>query len=68
MNKLKIPKNPSSVTKNLRLPETVSNEIQILANIKNMSYNQVAVSLLKFALENLDDDDKTAITQNKGQI
>ena len=38
MNKLKIPENHSGVSKTLRLPENIVDDIQILANIKNLSF------------------------------
>ena len=61
MNKLKIPENYSGVSKTLRLPENIVENIQDLANIKNLSFNRVVVSLLEFGLDNLDEDDKVEI-------
>mgnify|MGYP004472697081 FL=1 len=61
MNKLKIPENHSGVSKTLRLPENIVNEIQNLADIKNLSFNKVVISLLEFSLENLDEKDKEKI-------
>lgn len=61
MNKLKIPENHSGVTKTLRLPEDMVDNIQELANVKNMSFNRVVISLLQFGLENLDENDKEFI-------
>ena len=61
MNKLKIPENYSGVSKTLRLPENIVENIQDLANIKNLSFNRVVVSLLEFSLDNLDEDDKVEI-------
>ena len=58
MNKLKIPENHSGVSKTLRLPENIVNDIQNLANLKNLSFNKVVISLLEFSLNNLDDKDK----------
>ncbi len=58
MNKLKIPENHSGVSKTLRLPENIVNEIQNLANLKNLSFNKVVISLLEFSLNNLDEKDK----------
>ena len=58
MNKLKIPENHSGISKTLRLPENIVNDIQTLANLKNLSFNRVVISLLEFGLENLDEDDK----------
>ncbi len=58
MNKLKIPKNHSGISKTLRLPENVVDNIQNLANLKNLSFNRVVISLLEFSLNNLDEKDK----------
>ena len=64
MQKLKIPKNHSGITKTLRLPENLINDIQILADLKNISFNKTVIELLDFSLKNLDDDDKKLI-ENK---
>ena len=58
MNKLRIPKNHSGISKTLRLPENIVDNIQNLADIKNLSFNKAALSLLIFSLENLDEKDK----------
>ena len=58
MNKLKIPENHSGVSKTLRLPENIIEDIQNLANLKNLSFNKVVISLLEFSLNNLDEKDK----------
>ena len=58
MNKLKIPENHSGISKTLRLPENIVEDIQNLANIKNLSFNKVVISLLEFSLNNLDEKDK----------
>ena len=58
MNKLKIPENHSGISKTLRLPENIVEDIQSLANIKNLSFNKVVISLLNFSLQNLDENDK----------
>ena len=55
MNKLKIPKNHSGISKTLRLPENIVDDIQLLADIKNLSFNKVVISLLGFSLQNLDE-------------
>lgn len=57
MNKLKIPENHSGVSKTLRLPENIVEDIQNLANIKNLSFNKIVISLLEFSLSNLDEND-----------
>ena len=61
MNKLKIPENHSGVSKTLRLPENIVEDVQNLADLKNLSFNKTIISLLEFSLENLDDTDKTAL-------
>lgn len=65
MNKLKIPENHSGISKTLRLPENVVDDIQNLANIKKLSFNRVVISLLKFSLENLDEKDKKELEKLK---
>lgn len=49
MNKLKIPENHSGVSKTLRLPENIVDDIQNLANIKNLSFNKIVITLLEFS-------------------
>ncbi|MDO5557265.1 MAG: hypothetical protein Q4G05_03370 [Clostridia bacterium] len=61
MNKLKIPQNHSGISKTLRLPENLVNEVQGLADLKNISFNRTIITLVKFALENLDPADKSKI-------
>lgn len=61
MDKLKIPENHSGVSKTLRLPENIVEDVQKLANLKNLSFNKTIISLLNFSLENLDDTDKMAL-------
>ena len=46
MNKLKIPKNHSGISKTLRLPENIVDNVQNLADLKNLSFNKVVISLL----------------------
>lgn len=58
MNKLKIPENHSGISKTLRLPENVVDDIQNLANLKNLSFNRIVISLLEFSLNNLDEKDE----------
>ena len=58
MNKLRIPEDHSGVSKTLRLPENIVENIQNLANLKNLSFNKVVISLLEFSLNNLDEKDK----------
>ena len=61
MNKLKISENHSGVSKTLRLPENIVEDIQNLANIKNLSFNKIVISLLEFSLSNLDENDRKKI-------
>ena len=63
MNKLKIPENHSGVSKTLRLPENIVEDLQNLANIKNLSFNKIVISLLEFSLNNLDENDRKKINQ-----
>ncbi len=58
MNTLKIPKNHSGISKTLRLPENIVDDLQNLADFKNISFNKVVISLLEFGLDNLDEEDK----------
>lgn len=58
MDKLKIPENHSGVSKTLRLPEDIVDDIQNLAYLKNLSFNKIVISLLEFGLTNLDEKDK----------
>ena len=57
MNKLRIPQNHSGVSKTLRLPENIVDDVQNLANLKNLSFNKIVISLLEFGLSNLDERD-----------
>lgn len=65
MNKLKIPENHSGISKTLRLPENIVDDIQNLANIKNLSFNRIVISLLSFSLDNLDEKDKLLLEDLK---
>lgn len=59
MKKLKIPENHSGVSKTLRLPEDIVDEIQKIADKKNLSFNKVVIEFLKFGLENFEDDNNS---------
>ena len=61
MNKLKIPENHSGISKTLRLPENIVDDVQRLADLKNLSFNRTIISLIEFSLEKLDETDKTKI-------
>lgn len=65
MNKLKIPENHSGVSKTLRLPENIVDDIQNLANLKNLSFNRIVISLLEFSLNNLDEKDREELNKLK---
>ncbi len=65
MKKLKIPENHSGISKTLRLPENIVDDIQNLANLKNLSFNKIVTSLLEFGLDNLDEEDKENIEKLK---
>ena len=58
MNKLKMPENHSGISKTLRLPEKIVDEVQNLADLKNLSFNRTIITLLEFSLDNLDEQDK----------
>ena len=64
MNKLKIPENHSGISKTLRLPDNVIEDVQKLADNKNLSFNKVVIALLKYSLENLDESDKKLLEKN----
>ena len=67
MNKLKIPENHSGISKTLRLPEDIVDNIQNLSNLKNLSFNRIVISLLQFGLDNLDEDDKSKLEKMKSK-
>ena len=68
MNKLKIPENHSGISKTLRLPENIVDDIQNLSFIKNASFNKIVISLLEFSLENIDESDREKIDTYKKNI
>ena len=68
MNKLKIPENHSGISKTLRLPENIVDDIQNLANLKNLSFNRTIISLLEFSLDNLDEEDKLKLNKSHDNI
>ena len=65
METLKIPQSHAGVSKTLRLPADLVSDIEALSEIKNTSLNQITILLVKFALDNLDKDDKKAIEDYK---
>ena len=58
MKKLKIPENHSGITKTLRLPEDIVDNIHDIADKKNLSFNKVIIEFLKFGLENFEDEEE----------
>jgi len=48
MKKLRIPENHSGISKTLRLPEDIVDEIQKISDKKNLSFNKVVIEFLKF--------------------
>ena len=68
MKKLKIPQNHSGISKTLRLPENLVNDIQILSDLKNISFNRTVIELLEFSLENLDPDDEKIIEEKREKL
>lgn len=68
LRKLKIPKNHSGVSKTLRLPENLVDDIQILSDLKNISFNKTVIELLDFSLKNLDDDDEKLIEKKRKEL
>ncbi|MCI8309923.1 MAG: hypothetical protein HFJ45_07115 [Clostridia bacterium] len=65
MDGLKIPQSHAGISKTLRLPADIVEDIQALSEIKNTSLNQITILLVKFALDNLDEEDKNAIIKHK---
>ncbi len=65
MNKLKIPENHSGISKTLRLPENIVDNVQNLATLKNLSFNRVVITLLEFGLSNLDENDKKELENSQ---
>ncbi len=44
----------SNVKLSIRLPESIDNTLRIIAKAEDMSYNNVLVSCIKYALDNAD--------------
>lgn len=44
----------SNVKLSIRLPESIDNTLRIIAKTEEMSYNNVLVSCVKYALDNMD--------------
>ena len=67
MESLKIPQSHIGISKTLRLPSDVVEDIEALSEVKNTSLNQITILLIKFALNNLDESDRKAIDNFKKQ-
>ena len=67
MDKLKIPESHVGISKTLRLPANIVENLQALSEIKNTTLNQITILLLKFALENLDESEKKALEDYKNK-
>lgn len=65
MKALKIPKNNSGISKTLRLPENIVKDVQILSDMKNISFNKTVIELLSFSLSNLDEEDEKEIEEKR---
>ena len=65
METLKIPQSHAGVSKTLRIPADIIEDIEALSDIKNTSLNQITILLIKFALSNLDDDDRKNVENYK---
>ena len=65
MRKLRIPQNHSGISKTLRLPENIVKDIQILSDMKNISFNKTVTELLEFSLKNLDEEDEKLIEKKR---
>lgn len=65
MESLRIPQGHAGISKTLRLPSDIVEDIEALSEIKNTSLNQITILLIKFALQNLDDEDRKSIEDFK---
>ena len=61
MDKLNILKNQSGVSKTLRLPEDIIQDVQHLSEMKNLSFNKIVIILISFSLHNLDEVDRSVL-------
>ncbi len=53
----KIPKGYESVTKTIRMPKPMAQELEILSTKNSISLNQLVISCIEFALSNTDKED-----------
>ena len=52
-------KKPEHVNKTLRLPKELVNQLEILAQEKGISLNNLVIQCCEYALENIDDKEST---------
>lgn len=52
-------KKPEHVNKTLRLPKELVNQLEILAQEKGISLNNLVIQCCEYALENIDDKNPT---------
>ena len=67
MESLKIPQGHIGVSKTLRIPANIIEDIEALSEIKHTSLNQITILLFKYALDNLDSEDKKLIENYKSK-
>lgn len=59
----KIPKGYENVTKTIRIPEPIAQKLEMLAAKNSISFNQLVISCIEFALDNTDTEDSDEIKQ-----
>ena len=67
MESLKIPQSHVGVSKTLRIPADIIEDIETLSEIKNKSLNQVTILLVKYALDNLDKLDDNEVKEEDNE-
>ena len=67
MGSLKIPQGHTGISKTLRIPADIIDDIEALSEIKQTSLNQIAILLFKYSLENLDPEEKKLIENYKNK-
>ena len=68
MESLKIPQSHAGVSKTLRIPADIIEDVEALSEIKNTSLNQITILLFKYALDNLDSEDRKAVEDYKRKL
>ena len=56
-------KKPTSSNKTVRMPDTLIEKLEKLAAMNDISFNQLVIQCLNFALENLDNEEKNETTK-----